>query len=214
MDGVLIDSYRGIKIFYTKTLPSLKGFDRVDGEVLYWYEMYSEGLGVLRSEWWPRRLTWLSRRELEELMEKYWEVRIKYSRPIPGAKYVLRRLRSMGVFLGSVSYRDDIPGLKIERMKMFDLDKYFDDILIVGDHVKTRSEGLRVLRDKHMLGKVYYVDDKPGNLWRIKRVEPWVLTINYRFQYKPSYPWDIPYTGDYMIYSLPEIIGIIKKDLS
>ncbi len=210
IDGVLIDSYQGIKVFYQEISSIIKDFDKIDGEVLFYYEMYAEGLGVLRSEWWPRVMCWLSREKLDELIKIYWEYRMKYSKLMPGTEYTLQRLKEIGVFVGSVSYKDDISGLKRERIKSFGLDKYFDEIIIVGEDFPSRSSGVKYLMEKYGFKHVFYIDDKPGNLWRMKKVLPRVLTILYRFQYVPSFPWNTPYSGDYTVHSLPEIIGIVE----
>ncbi len=211
IDGVLIDSYKGIPIFYRKVLPGIEGFDIVDGEMLYRYELYAEGLGVLRIDWWPRVMPWLTRGEIIGLLEEYWKVRHGLSRLMPGTYWLLEKLNREGFIVSSVSYKDDLPGYKVKRIKDFGLDSYLRDILIVDRDAPTRLEGIRFLMDTYSVNTAYYIDDKPGALWKIKHVDKRVKTILYRFPFEEEFPWRGVNAGDYIVYSLPELYNLLKS---
>ncbi len=211
IDGVLIDSYKGIPIFYREVLPDIKGFNEVDGEVLYRYELYAEGLGFLRIDWWPRVMPWLTREKLLELLEKYWEVRHGYSRLMPGTHWLLEKLNSEGFIVSSVSYKDDLPGYKVKRIRDFGLDNYLRDILIVDKDAPTRLAGILSLMNKYSVNTAYYIDDKPGALWKIKRADKRIVTILYRFPYEEEFPWSGINAGDYVVYSLPELYNLLES---
>jgi putative hydrolase of the HAD superfamily len=180
VDGVLLDSYRGIRFFYLNVLPKINGFNNMDGEVLYRYELYAEGLGVLRSEWWRRVIPGLRENDLRLMLEEYWKIRRKYTVPMPGLHYTLRELVRRGICVGSVSWKDDIPGLKVERMREHGLTSYFrDNIVIVGDNVSSRLEGIHLLAQRYRPARILYVDDKPGSLWRIKKGDSRIETVHF-----------------------------------
>ncbi len=205
IDGVLVDSYKGIPIFYRQVLPGLPGFTRMDGEMLYRYELYAEGLGVLRIEWWPHVMPWLGSGEIKGLLDTYWRIRHGYSRLMPGAGKILERLRGLGFVLASVSYKDDIPGLKVKRIRDFGLHKHLEDILIVDDDIPSRLEGIHILMEKYGVDHAVYVDDKPGVLWKIKHMDNRITLVQYKFPFDEEFPWTGGYVADYIVHSMSEL---------
>lgn len=209
IDGVLIDSYKGVPVFYTRILPEKFGIPREMGFLLYLYEMFAEGLGLLRIDWWRKKIPWIKDDEMRRLLDEYWKARINYSTLIPGAKTVLNRLRGKGYVVSSVSYMDDIPGLKYRRMEIMGLVELFDDIVIVGENAGSRVEGIEEVARKRSCSRVFYVDDKPGNLLEIKNRLPWVITVNHRFVVEHGYSWMIDVDCDYRVNNLFELVNIV-----
>ncbi len=209
IDGVLVDSYKGVPVFYTRILPEKLGIPREMGFLLYLYEMFAEGLGLLRIDWWRKKMQWIGDDELRRLLDEYWETRIKYSRLVPGAKNVLNKLREKGYIVSSVSYMDDIPGLKYRRMEMMGLVELFDDIVIAGENTGSRIEGIEEVVRRHGCDRVFYIDDKPGNLLEIKNRLPWIITVNHRYVLKHGYSWMINVGYDYRVNNLFELVNIV-----
>ena len=210
IDGVLVDSYKGVPVFYTRILPEKLGIPREMGFLLYLYEMFAEGLGLLRIDWWRKKMQWIGDDELRRLLDEYWETRIKYSRLVPGAKTVLNKLQEKGYIVSSVSYMDDIPGLKYRRMEMMGLVELFDDIVIAGENTGSRIEGIEEVVRRHCCDRVFYVDDKPGNLLEIKNRLPWVITVNHRYILEHGYSWMIDVGYDYRVNNLFELVNIVN----
>ncbi len=209
IDGVLVDSYKGVPVFYTRILPEKLEIPREMGFLLYLYEMFAEGLGLLRTDWWRKKMPWIRDDELRRLLDVYWETRIKYSRLVPGAKTVLNKLREKGYIVSSVSYMDDIPGLKYRRMKMMGLVELFDNIIIAGENTRSRIEGIEEVVRRHGCDRIFYVDDKPGNLLEIKNRLPWVITVNHRYVLEYGYSWMIDVGYDYRVNNLFELVPIV-----
>lgn len=212
IDGVLVDSYRGVPVFYKEVLPRLIDISEYEADRLIHMEMLADATGLLREDWW-NKIPYI-RPVYDELLTKYWETRIDHSELEPCTHHVLRILRSKGVILSSVSYRDDIIGLKKYRISTFGLSHYFgENILVVGEDVESRYEGIISLIEKHGVDKAYYIDDKPLSLLKIGRERPNELVlVRYMFRNNsvPGYPWGHKYCGDYCIYNLCELLKIIE----
>ncbi len=194
IDGVLIDSYRGVEVFYKQDLPRITGINPTYTGYLLYLEMIGEAIGWLREDWWFKYIPGLDEELYDELITRYWERRIEYQTTTPGAKPILSMLRKAGVKLYSVSYRDDIYGLKKYRIMLEGLDEYFEEIIVAGEDVSSRIEGLRIVVDKEAGEEIVYVDDKPLNLYKMVKVfDDKITCIHYGFRYgKYDFPWINP----------------------
>lgn len=212
IDGVLIDSYRGIPVFYRRVLPKLINVPEYEIDRLIHLEMFADAVSLLREDWWSK-IDYI-KPIYDELLSKYWETRIDHSMLEPCAHHVLKVLHSNGYILGSVSYRDDIIGLKKHRISIFGLSHYFGkDVLVVGEDVESRYEGIMTLIEKHGIEKAYYIDDKPLSLLNIRRKKPnELILVRYVFKRNdiPIYPWEHSYCGDHCIYNLCELLKILE----
>lgn len=213
VDGVLIDSYSGIPLFYEKLLPSMLNIDNEYSRFLLHMEYIADQAGLLREDWWSRYIP-ADEATLNELFIKYWEIRIETSRLEPGARHVLEQLRNKGWIVASVSYRDDIYGLKTWRIiesRLYDL---FDDIIVVGEDASSRTEGIHILVKKYRPKITVYVDDKIQNLYRMQqRLEN---TIMVWYVFKNSWIgnlfWElIVPTRIYMVHNLYELVKILDN---
>lgn len=216
IDGVLIDSYRGVPIFYRKELPSLIGVDPDYAEYLLYMEYLGEALGLLREDWWFSEIPGLDSNTYDKLITRYWEIRIEHSRPAPGVPEVLDYLRSMGYSLYSVSYRDDIYGLKRYRIEAMGLANYFEDIIIAGEDVNSRTAGIENIMRDYNLDLLIYVDDKALNLYKIRRelsqnLIDKIVLVHHGFHYEPFYPWFNPGKLFKTINSLHELVFLIGE---
>ncbi|ADI31480.1 HAD family hydrolase [Staphylothermus hellenicus] len=182
IDGVLIDSYSGIPIFYEKILPNMLGIDRDYSRFLLYMEYIYDQAGTLREEWWPKYFS-INEETLTYLLARYWEIRTETSELEPGTRSVLKNLKSRGWIIGSVSYRDDIYGLKLWRIKNAGLHDLFEDIIVVGEDAPSRIEGIRILARKYKPKTIVYVDDKIQNLYRILGKLENIVLVWYRYSW-------------------------------
>ncbi|WP_440059174.1 hypothetical protein ACSU1N_05145 [Thermogladius sp. 4427co] len=191
-DGVLVDSYRGLPVFYLKDLPELTGISREEAEFLLYMEYVGESIGLLRDDWWFRYIQGLDEEKYDVLITRYWERRIEKSIVLPGALDFLREARRKSFILAHVGYRDDIYGLKKWRIEADGLSHYFDEIIIVGEDVSTRYQGLKILIEKYNPGRIIYVDDKAQNLYILRKMLGRKIEL-----YKASFKsiWDFPWTN-------------------
>jgi len=215
IDGVLIDSYRGVEVFYKRDLPRITGIDPHYSDYLLYLEMIGETIGWLREDWWFKYIPGLDEELYDKLITRYWERRIEYQTTTPGAKPVLSMLKKAGVKLYSVSYRDDIYGLKKYRIMLEGLDKYFKEIIVAGEDVSSRIDGLRLVMNREADDRVIYVDDKPLNLCEIMRgLSDKIILVHYSFKYdKYEFPWLNPGQLFTSINNLYELYKMINEEL-
>lgn len=212
IDGVLINSYNGIEIFYREDLPQIIDLKRDYIDYLLYLEILGEAIGWLREDWWFKYIPGLTTSLYDKLITRYWERRIEYQKLMPGVKKILSMFRDSGVKLYSVSYRDDIYGLKRYRIEIEGLNKYFEEIIIAGEDVPTRVDGLKTILDK-IDDEIIYVDDKPLNLYYITTIYgDRVKCIHYGFKYgKYLFPWINPGNLFITINNLYQLYRMVVK---
>lgn len=205
IDGVLVDSYSGIPVFYEKILPDMFGIDEEYARFLLYMEYIYDQAGMLREEWWPKYLE-IDEQILSYLLAKYWEVRIETSKLEPGAGNVLKNLKNKGWIIGSVSYRDDIYGLKLWRIKDLGLYDFFEDIIVVGEDISSRIEGIKILTRKYNPKTIVYVDDKIQNLYRILGKLENIVLVWYKYSWiNGLLEKHINSSKIYMVYNMYEL---------
>ena len=177
-DGVLVDSYNSIRDFYTRILGEYIDISSWEGELLYHYEILADKIGLLREDWWFELIPRITNELYDELITRYWEHRISTTSIMSGAHKVLRELGEKNVLV-SVSFRDDIYGLKKFRIEHHGFAKYFQDIIIIGEDFRTRAEAFNYIRNKYGDKQYVYIDDKIVNLWKLSRHCPWVRLIHF-----------------------------------
>ncbi|MCD6300781.1 MAG: HAD hydrolase-like protein [Staphylothermus sp.] len=176
-DGVLVDSYRSIKDFYTQILPRYVNISSWEGELLYQYEHLADKLGLLRENWWFELIPGMTNELYDELITRYWEHRISTTINIPGANQVLEELSDKCI-LASISFRDDIYGLKKFRIEYHGFTKYFQDIIVIGEDFGSRADAFNYIRNKYGDKQYVYIDDKIINLWKLSKQCPWVKLVH------------------------------------
>jgi len=218
-DGVLVDSYSCLpKIYETIAreigIKDVKSFIRV----MLNFEDIMDYFGI-----WDRRLWFnlilhspkIHNLDAEKLVFTYWNLRVKYSIVKSESIEVLKKLNAMKIPTYIVSGSDGIPGMKYRRVKASGLDKLVKDVLVYGVYEKIRSltEALLEIKEKHLAAKIFYVDDKSKNLAEASKVK--VNTVLYK--YKPplptSYAWKSRKPKNAAeIRSLREILAILCKE--
>ncbi|WP_042667603.1 phosphatase [Desulfurococcus amylolyticus] len=211
-DGVLIDSYRGIPLFYLEDFPALTGMTIDYARQLLYLEYLTESLSVLREDLWPRYIPDFSSSLFDELITRYWEKRIEYSRSLPGVKPVLNTLKNQ-VDLYHVGHRDDIYGLKTHRIYIDGFTDYFKYIYVVEENTESRLKALMEILETHDL--VIYVDDKPVNLAVIeqglKDLREHVVLVRQVFKSLYDTPWIDPVEKYIAINNLSELSRLIRR---
>ncbi len=177
-DGVLVDSYNSIRDFYTRILRRYVNISSWEGELLYHYEILADKIGLLREDWWFELIPGITNELYDELITRYWEHRINTTTSIPGAHEVLKELGEKNILL-SVSFRDDIYGLKKFRIKYHGFAKYFQDIIVIGEDFRTRADAFNYLRNKYGYKQYVYIDDKIINLWKLSKRCPWIKLVHF-----------------------------------
>jgi len=212
-DGVLVDSYRGISVFYTTDLPALAGVSIDYARQLMYVEYLSEGIGLLRESIWPRYIPGYSRELFDELITRYWERRIEYSVILPGVTYALKKLRKEGIDIYHVGYMDDIYGLKEYRIEADGLAGFFKGIYIVGENTSSRASALKEILEQYDI--VVYIDDKPVNLMVIEHeLRDFIDRIKLvRHVFKSVYeaPWFDPVGRHTAVRNLFELLQLTRK---
>ncbi len=217
-DGVLVDSYSIIpKIYrdigrYYLNLNSdqLNNFvkDMLEGE-----ELHDLGLLGSRNQWWP--LIFMKYVEnghlprLEEVANYYWDNRIRGSRIIPNVPDTLSYLIEKGFKLVIVCSRDDIPGQKLKRIEKSGLIDFFDEVLIVGENVKTRHEAVIKIIRKYTLShdELVIVDDKVPPLLQVQELNTFTIKVDFNGPIKKA--WILPINPDLRIKTIADLKNLI-----
>ncbi|ADV65197.1 HAD family hydrolase [Desulfurococcus mucosus] len=212
-DGVLVDSYRGIPVFYIMDLPVLTGAASDYARQLLYLEYLAEGIGLLREELWPRYIPGFSLSLYDELITRYWERRMEYSHPLPGVRHALKLLMENDVDLYHVGHRDDIYGLKEHRVEVDGFSEYFKTLYIVEENTRSRlSALLEILED---YDAVVYVDDKPVNLAVIDQglgeYRNRVTLVRNTFRSEYDAPWMDPVGKYRAVNNLLELVRLVKE---
>ncbi|MCY0868003.1 MAG: phosphatase [Desulfurococcus sp.] len=213
-DGVLVDSYKGVPVFYTEDLPSLSSVSYDYAKRLLYIEYLAEGLGLLREDIWFKFIPGLTSSMLDELISRYWERRIEYSTSLPGSRHALEKLSSMNISVYHVGYRDDIYGLKEHRIESDGFTRYFREIYVVGENTSSRLHALLEILGGHDV--VIYVDDKPLNLAVVEaglrdELKGRVILVKHNFKPPYSPAWVGPH-GEYIeVSNLLDVVRLVKK---
>lgn len=210
-DGVLVDSYRGIDQFYKLDLAKRVNADDQLVEYFLYIDYLCEMLGLLREDWWFKYIPGLTEELFDELITKYWERRIENQVLLPCSKYVLEELSSEGVKLFSVSFRDDIYGLKKYRIEVAGVSELFEEILVVQEDCSDYAPCIKRLLDKHSFDELLYVDDKLTNLYKLSAaLGSKVTCVHYPFlESLHGYPVVHPRSSFKTLYSLCELVNVL-----
>ncbi len=209
IDGTLLDSYTGIPLFYKdlfiKENKLLTRRKNIDFRMVCRAEGMADELGLLRDEWWSKILGIRDRVLFTELLVRYWKYRIEHSKLLPGALKVLLGFRRAGFKVISISYGDDILGLKRYRIALYGLERFFDEIIIINDDVPTRSEAIKYILWKYRPEKLVVVDDKCRVLESIKSESEIIETVHMVFPYPECMGIQYRRCGDTEVYNLYEL---------
>ncbi len=210
-DGTLADTYSCLRGFYMEFVKEYRMhhiYDLVN--ILLYYEDLYDACRMPHNFWWPKLFSMLGLKvNVELLIQKFWEYRINHTRLFDDT-VVLDKLSSK-CRLVILCYRDEVPGLKIKRIKRSGLDKYFERIYIIGDNVKDHNEAIKdIVKFFNVVPRrIFIIDDKPEPLMFAKISFPEINTVNIT-RYR-GIPWIHPFKPDYRISNLSELIHIVSS---
>ncbi|NPA98238.1 MAG: HAD hydrolase-like protein [Crenarchaeota archaeon] len=211
IDGTLIDSYSGIPFFYRDLLSHGEEWlktvtkESLDLHTICRAEGMADELGFLREDWWGKILGVKDPMVFTELLLHYWNYRIEHSKLLPGAIKILSGFRRSGFKVVSVSYGDDILGLKKYRISLSGLEKYFDELIVVRDDIPSRREAFEYIMRKYRPEKLIVVDDKCRVLRNISRAYKDIITVHIVFPYPECLGIKYCECGDIEVFNLYEL---------
>jgi len=94
-----------------------------------------------RNLWWSCVIKKFSKEKpqksfLDEITKNYWEIIIKKSDLYKDTSSVLLYLKNKGYALGMLTDTDGVKGLKLKRIEILNLIKWFDSIVVAGEDTK------------------------------------------------------------------------------
>mgnify|MGYP000722274736 CR=1 FL=1 len=218
-DGVLADTYIVDGEFYEWMKKRLGiEYDFFTNVMLY-YEYLFDALSVPHYVWWPKVLEKMgidaTTDFIDEAVCELWYLRTTRARIDPKIPGYLKLLVDKGHILSIVAGCDEIHGLKHDRILFTGMEKYFSDIIIVGETkgIDTKWSAVKHLMNKYDLSsnETVYVDDKPEAIMEVK-IKTNVKTIQLvDRRYLDKVPWMHPFRADYIVYSFDELIHLIDK---
>lgn len=220
-DGTLVDSYSCLPAIYMKLAYEFGIDDRkLFVESMLMFEDLMDYYGIWDHRiWWDfllKNSTVFKNIDRDKLIDRYWFLRIKYSKFMDKVLEVLDRLKDMGFDLYIVSGTDDTVERKIDRIKKSGLDKYFEDMIIYGpsSDFKNINDAIEYVINSTSSRKYFYIDDKVINLNKL--VDTGTVLIRYYF--RPPFPrafaWTSSSIREYIvIYSHTELVRFLEKYL-
>jgi len=208
-DGTLVDSYSCLPGIYREIAAILK-IEEAERFVSLAMEM--EDLNDFienydRRSWWPSLFSNFNVSPDMEILDLFTEERIRRTVRREGAVEVLMKLRDRILVLLTGS--DGIPSAKRKRIVRSGLLPYFDDVIIVGEDVRTRREAIERLSEKYSVkpGEIAVVDDKAGPLREVEGLG--VMAIRIRFRGPLTLAWRDVFPVE--IEELDDLLEILKN---
>jgi len=208
-DGTLVDSYSCLPGIYREIAVILK-IEEAERFVSLAIEM--EDLNDFienydRRSWWPFLFSNFNVSPDMEILDLFTEERIRRTVRREGAVEVLMKLRDRILVLLTGS--DGIPSAKRKRIVRSGLLPYFDDVIIVGEDVRTRREAIERLSEKYSVkpGEIAVVDDKAGPLREVEGLG--VMAIRIRFRGPLTLAWRDVFPVE--IEELDDLLEILKN---
>jgi len=145
--------------------------------------------------------------DIEAILNLFTEERIRRTVRREGAVEVLMKLRDRILVLLTGS--DGIPSEKRKRILESGLLPYFDDVIIVGEDVRTRREAIERLSEKYSVKpeEIAVVDDKAGPLMEVEGLG--IMAIRIRFRGPLTLAWRDVFPVE--IEELDDLLEILKN---
>jgi len=209
-DGTLVDSYSCLPGIYREIAVILK-IEEAGRFVSLAMEM--EDLNDFienydRRSWWPFLFSNFNvSPDIEAILNLFTEERIRRTVRREGAVEVLMKLRDRILVLLTGS--DGIPSEKRKRILESGLLPYFDDVIIVGEDVRTRREAIERLSEKYSVKpeEIAVVDDKAGPLMEVEGLG--IMAIRIRFRGPLTLAWRDVFPVE--IEELDDLLEILKN---
>ena len=221
-DGTLVDSYSCLPSIYMRLAYEFGANDKeLFVESMLMFEDLMDYYGI-----WDRRIWWifllknsaiLKDVDGGKLIDKYWHLRIEYTRPMDNVLDVLNRLRNMDFDLYIVTGSDDTVERKIDRIRSSGLDKYFKDIIVYGPYsdFKDIRNAIEYIIYNTSSRKYFYIDDKVINLNKLVDINVVLIRYYFRPPYPRAFAWTSRSIKEYIvIYSHTELVRFLEKHLS
>lgn len=222
VDGVLVDSYSCLHDAYVEVAKKIGLEESTIGKFVS-LAMRMEDLtdasgNYDKSSWWPSLFSQfgisVEENVLVGLILYFWRYRSKNSEVLPYVYDLLRFLRKRGLTLIILAGNDGRKGLKQKRIEDMGLEKYFDEILIVGDNVANRKVAIKYLLRKYGVGygNIIFVDDKPAPIKEVAEFKG-ILTIRVMFKGPLNLAWEGECDPTYEVGDTKELYFLLKKIL-
>jgi putative hydrolase of the HAD superfamily len=213
-DGVLVDSYSCLPKIYGVIADRL-GVDReLFIEKALEYEDIEDYKGNYdRGSWWKKLFGEFNvSLDIDPLLELYWSLRMELSTVYGYVWDVLASLRSGGYHLFIVAGGDGVPSMKRRRIVFSGLDKYFDGILIEGEDIGGKVDGIKVIMDRFGFeeGSIMYIDDKPKPINMVKSMYPDIFTVRIDYRGPLSLAWEGECRSDIILSGIDGLLQLLS----
>lgn len=222
VDGVLVDSYSCLYDTYVEVAKKIgleeSSIDKFVSLAMRMEDLMDVSGNYDKSSWWPSLFSQfginIEENMLTELILYFWKYRSKNSEVLPYVHDLLRFLRKSGLTLIILAGNDGKKGLKQKRIEDMGLEKYFDEILIVGDNVVNRKVAIKYLLRKYGVGynNIIFVDDKPAPIREIEEFKG-ILTIRVMFRGPLKLAWEGGCNPTYEVRDTKDLYFLLKKIL-
>ena len=147
---------------------------------------------------------------LKQIVTIYWNERTYDTKVLPCSIKLLKFLKSKNRIITSVSESDGLLSLKRKRIKASGLAKFFNDIIIVGEDVKSITMALTQLANKYNLKRkeCVFINDKPEPINEASRFG--FVTIKVDFESMLKEAWEIPCNPSLRIKDLCMLFKLLK----
>lgn len=211
LDGTLLDRDRSLNQF-------------IQGQ----YERYSDELGYVEKEQYIERFVELDQRGYvwkdkvyEQLLEEYAISRLTSEQLLedyinnfqhhcvafPNMKHVLRELKNKGILLGMIT--NGCKEFQRCNIRALDIEQYMDAIFVSEEEGIKKPEAEIFVRALKKLGvkakESVYVGDHPNNDVIGAR------NVGMHAVWKKDIFWGTPFTGEYVIDDLQELLAVVNK---
>ncbi len=210
-DGTLVDSYSCLPKVYELIAERYGLPKNLFVKRAVELEDFYDSVGNFdRKSWWKTLFAEfgvvLGEEEMNDLLRFYWEKRAEMSRVIEGVEEILRFLKNSGKTLVILAGNDGQKSTKRTRVKRSGLAEYFDEILIVGEDVESRVDGVLLIAKKYgvELSEIVFVDDKPSAVNEVKSVLGDVIAVKVEFSGILKTAWEKECRADFFVKSLRE----------
>lgn len=198
-DGVLVDSYSCLPSLYNQIASNIRLKSDVKEFVkrALKYEDEQDARGNYnRKSWWPALFdefqeckdAW----DLNKLLRIFHEERIEQTKITGEVMNVLKWLRNRGATMIILAGSDGQRSVKKRRIEKSGVMDFFEEIFILGEDVKTRKEGIKLILKKYNVSEsqLIFIDDKPGPINEMQMNFEDITTVKVEFKGTLKLAWE------------------------
>lgn len=206
-DGVLVDSYSCLPSIYEKLAKyfGIKSKKFVKEGIAL--EDKYDAMGIYdRQKWWQTFFKKYGVMDISNALQIFWEERIKRSKLMENCIEILEWLEKKHI-LAIVAGNDGIKSMKRKRIEKSGLSPFFNDILIVGEDVNSKVDGILYLMKKYKLEErdIVFIDDKPSPINEVKNKLRNVIAMRIKYTGILKLAWKKKCNADFKIKKLEEL---------